>query len=119
MATREKRVIHPAEMQLRCYAHLENNQWVAVCIDFNLAAQADSFEEARDKLHQQVVWYVYDAVAGDDQAHGADLLMRKAPVPLMVRYHLINAVSRVRAMQARVRAFCDLLPLSPQMPAAA
>jgi len=119
MATIKKRVIHPADMQLRCYAQLEGDQWVAVCIDFNLAAQANSFEEARKKLHHQVLWYVYDAVAGDDQAHGVDLLQRKAPVALVLRYHVVHAMSRFRAMRERVRAFCDLLPLSPQRPAAA
>jgi len=119
MATRKRPVIQPANMKLRCYAQREGDQWVAVCIDFNLAAQADTYSAARRKLHEQVIWYFYDATAGDDKAHGMELLFRKAPASLLARYHVVNAMSHFRAMRERFRSFCDLVPVSVQRPATA
>jgi predicted RNase H-like HicB family nuclease len=119
MKSEKRRAIAPANMLLRCYAEREDNQWVVVCIDLNLAAQADTFAEAKRKLHHQIEWYVYDAMRGPDKDHVADLMSRRAPLPLLMRYHFAAALSHIRAMREQFRSFCDFLPLSPQRPAAA
>ena len=38
------------QLIIRCFAKQEEGLWVAVCVDFTLAAQASSFAEAKEKL---------------------------------------------------------------------
>lgn len=78
------------QLRLRCYLEQQGDIWSAVCIDLNLAAQGDSSDEARSKLHEQVKEYVYDAVQGADKEFAAQLLNRKAPLSLRFKYHMIS-----------------------------
>ena len=73
--------------------HIEHdgNVWVASCLDFCLAAQGESFEEAKEKLEDMISEYVYDATVGEDRDHAYILLTRKAPFISFVRYYLGNA----------------------------
>lgn len=119
MSTQNSPAIRPPDMILRCFAQRERDQWVSVCVDLNLAAQADSFDESRRKLHEQIGWYVYDALAGDDKDCGENWLQRKAPLPLMVKYHLIACIVKMRSLRSSFRLFCDTLPLAPNIPATA
>ena len=58
-------------------------------------------------------------MAGEDQAFADELLNRKAPLSLTLRYHLIDWLSRVDGVKKHCQAFLDRLPLAPQLPAAA
>ena len=73
--------------------HIEHdgNVWVASCLDFCLAAQGDSYEEAKEKLEDMIREYVYDATIGEDRDYSSILLTRKAPFISFVRYYLRNA----------------------------
>ena len=68
---------------LRCFIKQENNQWVAVCIALNLAAQADCSNEARQKLEAMIKSYVTEAVT-IDKKYAKQLLSRKAPISLIL-----------------------------------
>jgi predicted RNase H-like HicB family nuclease len=72
---------------LKCYAEKEADCWVAVCLDFNLAAQGDSFEEAKSKLEAMIADYIYDALAGEDKPYAAQLLARRAPLSAWLKYY--------------------------------
>jgi hypothetical protein len=37
--------VRPNELVLRCYAERKGDHWVALCIDFDLAAQAEHGED--------------------------------------------------------------------------
>ena len=78
--------IKPSRLVLRCYAEKVDNQWQAFCLDFTLAAQADSFEQARRKLEKMILAYVYDALAGEDRQHAGELLTRRAPLKYWAKY---------------------------------
>ena len=105
----------PANLMLRCFAEQADGQWQAVCLDFCLAAQGDSFEEARGKLHAMIVEYVQDALTGEDREFADQLLRRRAPFSLWARYYRLVALSRVGAMQDGFRRlFTEPLPLVPQ-----
>ena len=56
------------ELILRCYLKKRDGQWVAVCIDLCLAAQADTASEARRRLEAQIVDYVEEALTVDRDA---------------------------------------------------
>jgi hypothetical protein len=99
------------DLIIRCYAKHTGNYWVAVCIDLCLAAQADSFEEAKQKLQAQIVAYVEEALTVD-RAFAAELLNRKAPIRQRIEYALIVAAHRVHLMKAGIaQAFKTILPV--------
>ena len=73
----------------RCYAKKEGSQWVAVCIDLSLAAQADSCNEATEKLELMMLSYVDEAL-GVHSAYSKQLLSRKAPLPQILFYYFAS-----------------------------
>lgn len=102
----------PVDLILRCYAEQERNgTWFGICVDLNLAAQGDSFEEVRTKLHDMIRDYLADALTVDEQYIG-DLIPRKAPLYFQARYHLLAWLERFRKVAAR-RLFTEHLPLVP------
>lgn len=90
------------ELLLRCYAERIGDQWQALCIDLNVAAQADTFEEVRQKLDQMVYSYVYDALLGEDRVHAEDLLSRKSPLRFRVKYNCYSLARKAKLRLARV-----------------
>lgn len=42
----------------RGYTKRENGRWVAVCVDLNIAAQGETYEEATQKCHELVGEYL-------------------------------------------------------------
>ena len=89
--------MRPNQLLLRCYARKQGRLWSAVCIDLSLAAQADSFEAARDKLDAQIREYLHDALVGEDRGSARMLLSRKAPLEQRLTYHMIGASQKLRA----------------------
>lgn len=61
--------MNPKQLIVRCYSEQEGDCWIAVCLDFNLASQGDSFEEVKSKLETMLAEYVYDALAGEDKRY--------------------------------------------------
>lgn len=112
---------------LRCYAQKEaNGQWVACCLDFCLAAQADSFEDARTKLDDMIKIYIEEAFT-IDKANAYNLLVkRKAPISEWIKYFyhysLINYVQRPLRNFIQIKNntflvfFRVLRELAPQLP---
>ncbi|MEP7185943.1 MAG: hypothetical protein ABI767_08895 [Rhodanobacter sp.] len=108
--------MHAQDMILRCYGEREGDLWVAVCVDLSLAAQAETFEEARAKLHAQIGEYVYNALVGEDRAYASQLLTRKSPLDIRAKYYLYACLSRLARIQRdAVKLFCEVLPLQPAM----
>ncbi len=98
----------------RCYAERIDSQWQAFCLDYCLAAQADSFEEAKQKLEQMLCEYIYDALEGEDREFAVQLLDRPAPFKYWVKYHAYRLMFKVGAFRNEVhRLFNEPLPLVP------
>lgn len=104
----------PKSLILRCFAVREDGMWSAMCIDLCLAAQSESYEEARVKLHAQICEYVYDALCGDDREHAEYLLTRKSPLSIRWRYYLARAAGGLLTWRRVVlRLFTETLPMQP------
>jgi predicted RNase H-like HicB family nuclease len=101
-----------SELILHCFAEQKGNQWQAFCLELSLAAQADTFEEARSKLDSMIVSYVEDATVGEDRPFGADLMSRSAPLVDWLKYYMHAARKRVLRRDAW-RTFREVLPLHP------
>jgi len=103
------------DLVLRCYGKKSAGQYVVVCIDLCLAAQADTMEEARRKLFDQIKEYLNDAMVGDDQAHAGYLLTRKAPISQIAMYYLIKALYGLHAIKnGAYQLFSETLPIQPK-----
>jgi hypothetical protein len=114
------------KLTVRCMAWCERGQWVAACLDYTLAAQAPSLEEAKRKLHAQIASYVIDAVTVD-RAHAEQLLSRQAPARDRLRYAFWSAMKNRPRLRRTLRklvdhiglalsrkvAYSELLPLRP------
>jgi hypothetical protein len=98
------------QLILKCYVEPEEGAWVAVCLDFNLAAQAESSDAARRKLEAMILSYVREALTVDRE-YADQLLTRKAPWPAWVRYYL--HVWLARLSQHSGNAFHEVMPLRP------
>lgn len=76
---------------LRCMAYRQDGVFVAVCLDWSLAAQADTFEEAKAKLEEQMHSLVDEARAEPEYAKQL-LFKRRAPLSLWLKYWYIAAI---------------------------
>ena len=102
----------PAKLMLHCYADKIGDQWQAFCLDLSLAAQGDSFEDAKAKLDRMIVDYVYDAVVGDDREHADELLNRRAPLRYWLKFYVYVALCRLGTFRRELhRLFKEPLPL--------
>ena len=99
----------PIDLTVRCMASRDGQVWVAVCLDFSLAAQGPSLDQARIRLHEQIRSYVLEAFSIDAQ-HAEVLLSRRAPWPDRLRYHWVKLLSQLK-LQALV--YREALPLQP------
>ncbi len=103
--------MNPTDLIVKCYAEQEGGCWVAVCLNFNLAAQDDSFEGSKAKLEGMIAEYVYDALAGEDKLYAAQLLSRRAPLSSWLKYYFI--VAKIVLCHSKERTFDETMPLIP------
>lgn len=101
----------PEQLIVKCYAEQEGDCWVAVCLNFNLAAQGDSFEEVKTKLEAMLAEYVYDALVGEDKPYAAQLLSRRAPLSTCLKYYFIKL--KITVLHSAERVFDEIMPLIP------
>lgn len=103
---------------LRVYGERRDDQWSVICLDLNLAAQADTLIEAQTKLHSMIKAYVADSLLPDgaDREHAAYFLRRRAPLVFWAKYYF--AIARNRVFGQRIPcdkrlATSDTLPMVP------
>jgi predicted RNase H-like HicB family nuclease len=72
---------------LFCVAQGREGDWEAFCLDFDLAVQASSFDDARSRLEQAIMGYVESAMKEDEPARSS-LLSRRAPLWVRLKWGL-------------------------------
>jgi len=106
----------PVELIIRSYVEYKDGVWQAFCLNFDLAAQGESPEEAQEKIIAMIQDYVYDALAEDgaDREFASQLLTRKAPWTTRARYYWILALCKVNNFKKNLcSTFDTVLPLAP------
>lgn len=63
--------------------------WVAMCLDLDLVVQADTAEQAKRMLREQIRSYIEEAMTVDVK-HAAALLSRRAPLRYFAAYYGIK-----------------------------
>lgn len=107
----------PNQLLLRCYAERKDAQWQAFCIDFCLAAQADTFPEARVKLESMIGEYLQDALIGEDRPYAPQLFNRQAPLYQRLTYFWFSILHSVGLLREGFqRWFLEAVPLTPGTP---
>ena len=104
----------PTDLVLKGYAERDKNgMWHAVCLDFCLSTQGDSFEEVMKKMHEQIRDYIEDAVVGEDKAHVEYLFNRKAPAHQWIKYYGYGALCKLHIIKnGFAKLFREPLPLT-------
>jgi len=106
--------VKPTELILRCYGEKQGDIWVAVCLDLNLAAQGHSLPEVKKKLSEQISEYLYDALEGEDKEYADQLLTRKAPMSLWVKYYAYRIICGINDARKDIcSTFNQAMPLKP------
>lgn len=90
-----RRKLHPSDLVLRCMALRKNGYWVAMCLDLDLAVQADTAEQAKSLLREQMRSYVTEAFTVDAE-HTVQLLTRKAPRRYFAMYYAIKWLNHAK-----------------------
>ncbi len=101
--------MNPRQLIIKCYAKQQEGIWVAVCLDFCLATQGDSFNEAKRKLEEQISFYVSEAL--QDQEYGIQLLNRRAPISSWLEYYFIRVTNMI--FRKVSITFDEMIPLRP------
>lgn len=97
------------QLLLRCFAKkIDGDQWAAVCLELNLAAQASSFEDAVRKLEDMIHSYVKEALEEDHQ-YADQLLQRRAPMSLYIEYYKAKMMHHINHTTSKL--FTETLPL--------
>lgn len=102
----------PTILKIRCVAFVSDGQWVAVCLPFSLCAQADTLEEAKTKLHDQMQSYVSEAL-DIDSAHEERLLNRPAPLRYWFYYGVAQLLKALNSKSRKYKNFKDSVRAVP------
>lgn len=96
---------------VRCFAERKDGQWQAFSVEFGLAVQGDSFQDVRQKLHEQLEDYVREAHTIDAEFK-EQLLARCAPLSVRVKYHFAAAMLWLRqaSLPSRRQVFSERVP---------
>ena len=83
-----------------CFAHGNDREWEAICVDFDIAVQGRTFDEVKSLLDSAVKNYVDDA-AEEDEATRRQLLGRRAPWYVSLGLALKLTIYNIRRGRAR------------------
>ncbi|CUS33508.1 conserved hypothetical protein [Candidatus Nitrospira nitrificans] len=101
------------DLILRCYAEQDTDgTWFAICLDLNLYARGDSFEEVRVKLNKLTTCYLKEAYERDS-VYFSDLIPRRAPAYFWARYYLAKCFKMIHRSLASKQDFNMPLPFVP------
>ena len=100
----------PSDLVLRCYGHqVKGGRWYGVCLNLNLAAEAESLEGLRKKLHDMIGSYIETVLDTNDADSIPTLLSRRAPFFDWVTYYFIRLIISIRKVPGNI-TFKELIP---------
>jgi hypothetical protein len=89
--------VNPNNLVLRCYGHkTRKGPYVGVCLEFDLAVEAESPEELKMKMIDVIKSYIQTVLDTEDKASIPHLLSRKAPLKDWVLYYIISLLICIR-----------------------
>ena len=99
-----------------CYAWGREGEWEALCVDFDLPAHGESFEEVKREIQDAIETYV-SYVDELPEPERTTLLNRKAPLALRLKlqflYRVYGLLNLVRIRPAYRYAFQPAVAWNP------
>ena len=78
---------------LKCYGHKKKKgDWYGICLDLNLATEANTFNELVDKLNNKIESYLEVVIDTNDKDSIPKLLCRPAPIQDWLMYYFISFI---------------------------
>ncbi len=87
---------------LRCYGYKTDARWYGVCIDLNLAIEADNITELKKKMSEVIETYIDTVIDTEDKDSIPDLLSRSAPLKDWVLYYLIKTACITKHIHGKI-----------------
>jgi hypothetical protein len=72
---------------LECIAHGSGNEWQAICLDLDIAVQAQSLHDVTRILQESVASYIHDAMEQDEPLR-SEMLNRSVPFSVRAAWAL-------------------------------
>lgn len=94
----------PHQLVLRCLLIRDGSAWVALCLDFDLAAQSETIEGAKRALDAQIDDYMQAIVAADREL-ALQLLSRRAPLRYRLQWRWLSLLGHVRSLTTLAQAY--------------
>lgn len=102
--------IRPGRFVLRCYGQrTEKGNLVGVCLDLDIAVEAQSIDELKKKMNQAVTSYLDSVLDTDDRESIPILLTRRAPLKDWVIYYYIKLRDYIRRFPGNF-TFNEMIP---------
>ena len=92
------------ELKLKCYAQRYGQRWQAVCVDLDIAADGESFANAKESLATCIELYL-EAVAESPPEEHARLLSRRSPLHVRFKFTVLTMLTGFRHRNAFSRKF--------------
>ena len=84
----------PIEVMLRGYVVPDGGSYFAICLELNIYARGETYEEAAENCFRYICEYVEEALT-DDAEHAGNLLRRRAPMKFWLRYWYVRLMYRI------------------------
>jgi hypothetical protein len=107
----------PIKLVIRCLLEqVDDDQWQGFSLEFGLAAQAETAQDAKRKLESMIDSYLRDALTGEDRKHAYELLSRKATLAVFVRYYFAWSKIHLARFASGTTSiiYCEPLALEPR-----
>lgn len=102
----------PHHFVLRCYGYKDKRgKWYGVCLELNLAAEADSLVKLRRKLNEMIGSYIDVVLDTKDKESVPELLRRRAPLKDWLCYWMICCHRYIRNIPDRL-TFDEIIPFT-------
>ncbi len=89
--------IRPESLILKCYGYkFGDNPFVGVCLDLNIAVQADNQVELKRKMNDAIKSYIETVLDTDDKSSIASLIYRRAPIRDWFIYYILKIIVNIR-----------------------
>ncbi len=103
--------IRPEKLILRCYGYkLGDRPFVGVCLDLNIAVEAEGMPELKRKMNDAIISYVDAVLDTDDKPSIALLMNRKAPLRDWMIYYLLKFVLKIKSLPPNF-TFKEYIPI--------
>jgi predicted RNase H-like HicB family nuclease len=103
--------IRPSQLILRCYGYkTKEGKWFGLCLDFNIAAEADSPEEMKQKMKEFIESYIETILDTDDKGSISNLFSRRAPIHDWLIYYLIKTIFFIKQFPGKF-IFKEFIPI--------